>query len=122
MDNRYRKDAGDQGEVDALRHLQAAGLKLITRNYRCPGGELDLVMLDQQTLVFVEVRFRRNRNFGGALASINTRKQQRLLLAAQRFLQTHREYQKLRARFDVVSLEGDAGAPKLQWIKDAFCG
>lgn len=122
MDNRYRKDAGDQGEVDALRHLQAAGLKLITRNYRCPGGELDLVMLDQQTLVFVEVRFRRDRNFGGALASINTRKQQRLLLAAQRFLQTHREYQKLRARFDVVSLEGNAGASKLQWIKDAFCG
>ncbi len=122
MDNRYRKEAGDQSEADALRHLQAAGLKLITRNYRCPGGELDLVMLDQQTLVFVEVRFRRDRNFGGALASINTRKQQRLLLAAQRFLQTHREYQKLRARFDVVSLEGDAGAPKLQWIKDAFCG
>ena len=122
MDNRYRKEAGDQSEADALRHLQAAGLKLITRNYRCPGGELDLVMLDQQTLVFVEVRFRRDRNFGGALASINTRKQQRLLLAAQRFLQTHREYQKLRDRFDVVSLEGDAGAPKLQWIKDAFCG
>ena len=122
MDNRYRKEAGDQSEADALRHLQAAGLKLITRNYRCPGGELDLVMLDQQTLVFVEVRFRRDRNFGGALASINPRKQQRLLLAAQRFLQTHREYQKLRARFDVVSLEGDAGAPKLQWIKDAFCG
>ncbi len=122
MDNRYRKDAGYQGEANALRHLQAAGLKLITRNYRCPGGELDLVMLDQQTLVFVEVRFRRDRNFGGALASINTRKQQRLLLAAQRFLQTHREYQKLRARFDVVSLEGNAGAPKLQWIKDAFCG
>ena len=122
MDNRYRKEAGDQSEADALRHLQAAGLKLITRNYRCPGGELDLVMLDQQTLVFVEVRFRRDRNFGGALASINTRKQQRLLLAAQRFLQTHREYQKLRARFDVVSLEGNAGAPKLQWIKDAFCG
>ena len=122
MDNRSRKEAGDQSEADALRHLQAAGLKLITRNYRCPGGELDLVMLDQQTLVFVEVRFRRDRNFGGALASINTRKQQRLLLAAQRFLQTHREYQKLRARFDVVSLEGNAGAPKLQWIKDAFCG
>ena len=122
MDNRYRKDAGDQGEVDALRHLQAAGLKLITRNYRCPGGELDLVMLDQQTLVFVEVRFRRDRNFGGALASINTRKQQRLLLAAQRFLQTHREYQKLRARFDVVSLEGNVGQVSLQWIKDAFCG
>lgn len=122
MDNRYRKDAGDQGEADALRHLQASGLTLITRNYRCPGGELDLVMLDQQTLVFVEVRFRRDRHFGGALASINSRKQQRLLLAAQRFLQTHREYQKLRARFDVVSLEGNAGTPTLQWIKDAFCG
>jgi putative endonuclease len=120
MDNRYRKEAGDQGEATALQYLQAAGLKLIERNFRCPGGELDLVMLEQQTLVFVEVRFRRDQSFGGAAASVNQRKQQRLMVAAQRFLQSHREYQHYRARFDVISLETRDEAATLQWIKDAF--
>lgn len=119
-DTGYRKAAGDRGEADALKYLQTTGLKLIERNYRCTGGEIDLVMLEQQTLVFVEVRFRRDRSFGGAAASVNQRKQQRLLIAAQRFLQTHPQYQRHRARFDVVSLDDGDTAPTLQWIKDAF--
>ena len=69
MDKNYRKDAGDHSEDLALARLSAAGLKLLKRNHRCKGGEIDLVMLDGTTLVFVEVRFRRNRNFGGAAAS-----------------------------------------------------
>jgi putative endonuclease len=120
MDTRYRKDAGDRGEAQALEHLTKAGLTLVQRNYRCTGGEIDLIMLDQQTLVFIEVRFRQNQLFGGALASITSTKQQRIHLAAQRFLQTHREYRCLKARFDAVSLEGDAQVPKLSWIKNAF--
>ena len=124
MNTRYRKEAGDRGEAHALIHLQAAGLSLISRNYRCAGGEVDLIMLDQQLnqpiLVFVEVRFRQDQRFGGALASVTLTKQQRLHLAAQRFLQTHRQYQKLGARFDVVSLEGDTEDPTLSWIKNAF--
>ncbi|MGD9841899.1 MAG: YraN family protein [Steroidobacteraceae bacterium] len=120
MDNRYRKEAGDRGEINALRHLQMAGLQLIERNYRCRSGELDLIMLEQQTLVFVEVRYRQDRQFGGAAASVNQGKQRRLLLAAQRFLQAHPQYQRHAARFDVVSLEGDEPFTKLQWLKDAF--
>lgn len=120
MNSRYRKDAGDQAEEYALDHLQAAGLKLVTRNYRCAGGEIDLVMLDQKTLVFVEVRFRQNQRLGGALASVTDIKQQRVHRAAQRFLQTQRQYHSLPARFDVVSLEGDTQSPKLSWVKNAF--
>jgi putative endonuclease len=120
MDKQYRKEAGDQAEAAALNHLQSAGLKLIERNFRCQGGELDLVMLDGQTLVFVEVRYRADRRFGGAAASVGMNKQQRLMIAAQRFLQTHPQYQRHRARFDVVSLELDNGATTLQWLKDAF--
>jgi putative endonuclease len=118
MDNRYRKEAGDQGEVEALNFLQDAGLKLVARNYRCKGGELDLVMLEQQTLVFVEVRFRADRRFGGAAASVGQSKQRRLLIAAHRFLQEHPQYQRHHARFDVISLEGNH--EPLQWLKDAF--
>jgi putative endonuclease len=125
MDKNYRKDAGDHSEDLALARLSAAGLKLLKRNHRCKGGEIDLVMLDGTTLVFVEVRFRRNRNFGGAAASVTQAKQQRLLIAARHLLQTSRELQRYRARFDLVAIDADehrpdAVQPTLEWIKDAF--
>ncbi len=120
MDKRYRKDAGDRGEELALQHLQAAGLKLLQRNYRCNGGEIDLVMSDARVLVLVEVRFRSDRSFGGAAASVDRIKQQRLLRAAQHLLQTHSTYQRYRARFDLVAIDGSVEHPEINWIKDAF--
>lgn len=120
MDKSYRKEAGDLGEDLALRHLQTAGLKLLQRNFRCAGGEIDLVMSDGRTLVLVEVRFRRDRSFGGAAASVNAGKRQRLLRAAQRLLQTHPAYRQQRARFDLIAIDGNGAALKLEWIKDAF--
>ncbi len=120
MERHYRKEAGDRGEALALRHLEAAGLKLLQRNYRCNSGEIDLIMRDGAVLVLVEVRYRRDSRFGGAAASVGTHKQQRLLRAAQHLLQTHRTYRQQRARFDLVAIEGDNNNPQLNWIKDAF--
>ena len=59
--------AGQAAETQALKYLQGQGLQLLTRNWRCKGGELDLVMLDADTVVFVEVRYRLHADFGGAL-------------------------------------------------------
>ncbi len=120
MDKRYRKDAGDLGEQLALAHLQTAGLKLLLRNYRCTGGEIDLVMSEGRTLVLVEVRLRSDRSFGGAAASVDAHKQQRLIRAAQHLLQTHPQYRQLRARFDLVAIDGSDAARQVDWIKDAF--
>jgi putative endonuclease len=120
MDNHYRKDAGDRGEALALQHLQAAGLKLLQRNYRCKGGEIDLVMSDARTLVLVEVRFRNDRSFGGAAASVDSVKQQRLVRAAHHLLQTHAAYRHYRARFDLVAIDGGDTRAEINWIKDAF--
>lgn len=120
MDSHYRKDAGDRGEALALQHLEAAGLKLLRRNYRCNGGEIDLVMKEAHTLVLVEVRFRSARNFGGAAASVDRVKQQRLLRAAQHLLQTHGEFRHCRARFDLVAIDGSGADAHISWIKDAF--
>lgn len=120
MDTHYRKDAGDRGESLALQYLETAGLKLLQRNYRCKGGEIDLVMSDAQTLVLIEVRFRSERSFGGAAASVNKTKQQRLLRAAQHLLQTHAAYRRYRARFDLVAIDGSGARPEIDWIKDAF--
>lgn len=92
------------------------GLSLVARNHRCRGGEVDLVMQHQDTLVFVEVRLRRHSGFGGPLASVDRRKQQKLALAAQHYLQRHPWGGP--CRFDVVGLGADPHNP--QWIQNAF--
>lgn len=112
------KQAGDAAEEQALAHLVASGLKLLARNYRTPGrggGEIDLVMRDPGgTLVFVEVRQRGSRAFGGAAASVSHFKQRRIIFAARHYLM--RLAQQPPCRFDVVSVE--AGA--IEWLRGAF--
>lgn len=107
---------GRDGEDRAAQHLQRAGLKLLGRNVRYRGGELDLVMQEQDALVFVEVRVRNNTRYGSGADSVTVRKQQRLILAAQLYLQQHPEHQRRACRFDVVSITGT----DLQWLKNAF--
>ncbi len=112
---RDRQTLGQQGEDIALKALRKAGLKLRQRNYRCKGGEIDLIMEEGDTLVFVEVRYRKNTQFGGAAASVTASKQRRLILAAQHYLQT--QGIEPACRFDVVAIDGNQ-AP--DWIRHAF--
>ena len=116
-----RQTAGREAEAFALQHLLQQGLQLIIRNWSCKRGELDLVMLDSDTVVFVEVRYRRHAGWGGALESVDVRKQEKLTLAAQWFLQTEVKWSNAPCRFDVVAINGDPGnAPALSWIRNAF--
>jgi putative endonuclease len=115
-----RQVIGQHAERLAENHLQKNGLRLLLRNYRCRSGEIDLIMADRDTLVFVEVRYRKDQNFGGALASVDRRKQQRLLLAAQHYLQQSNSVSRP-CRFDVVAITpGGDGQNKLQWITNAI--
>jgi putative endonuclease len=113
---------GRRGEDAAASHLESHGLQLLERNYRCRGGEIDLVMLEGNTLVLVEVRLRTSSGFGGAAASVGQRKQRRFMLAARHLMMTRPAYRKLQARFDVVALEAGAqpGETRVDWIRDAF--
>lgn len=121
MPGNTRQNAGREAETRALQHLQQQGLQLIAQNWLCKRGELDLVMLDGDTVVFVEVRYRRHSAWGGALESVDFRKQQKLVLAAQLFLQSETQWADAACRFDVVAIEGDPrGGPPLSWIKHAF--
>lgn len=106
--------SGAAGEDKALQHLEARGLTLVQRNFRCKGGEIDLIMRERTTLVFVEVRKRSDARFGGAAASVTSHKQARLVLAAQYFLQRYREPPA--CRFDVVAID----AERIDWLVDAF--
>jgi putative endonuclease len=113
----WRKHRGDEGEQVALSLLLQHGLRLVSRNFRCKVGEIDLIMQEQQTLVFVEVRVRHNTQFGSAADSITQRKQQRVIRAAQVYLQMHPQWANAPCRFDTVSINGQH-AP--DWCRDAF--
>lgn len=113
---------GSAAEDAALRYLETQGCALIERNYRCRLGELDLVMRDGESLVFVEVRARASEAFGGAAASIGFGKRRRLAAAARHFLMTHPRAAALPARFDVVVIAGRNGDDRPHWIRAAFDG
>ena len=112
--------SGARAEDAALKHLQRLGLKLIARNYRCKVGELDLIMEDEQHLVFIEVRLRNNPHFGDGGDSITSAKQQKLARAAGVFLMRHAQFQDRPCRFDVVSVSKRNYRTICRWIPDAF--
>ena len=107
---------GQTAESHAERYLVSQGLKRIARNWRCRFGEIDLIMRDGDTLVFVEVRMRSHADFGGAAASVDAGKQRKLLAAAKLYLSALPNMPK--CRFDVIALSDQRAAP--QWIKSAF--
>lgn len=109
---------GQIAEEQALNFLQRRGLRLIERNYRCRYGEIDLVMEEGRTIVFVEVRFRRDPRFGGALESVDRRKQAKLLASAAQFLKDKKLDRP--ARFDVAAMAPEPGGIAVDWVKDAF--
>ena len=106
---------GENSEEQAHSFLLKQGLKPVCRNFRCKQGELDLVMLDQQTLVIIEVRFRKSDKFGSAVESITPKKQSRIIAATQVYLATRKTDQAI--RFDVIAISGN---DQINWIKNAF--
>lgn len=113
---------GSEAEDFACKYLQNQGLTLIERNFSSRRGELDLVMLETKQLVFIEVRYRKSNVYGSALESVNQKKINKLLTAAQFFLLKHTEYNQYAARFDVIGLSGSLDNPQIDWIKNAFNG
>lgn len=112
------KTLGDSAEDLALHYLQQQGLRLLQRNFRSRYGEIDLIMRDSNTLVFIEVRLRKNNAFGGAAASITTAKQQKIILTAHYYLQQHGNQA---CRFDAILIQPNPNkTPDIEWIRQAF--
>ncbi|MFC0228189.1 YraN family protein [Serratia aquatilis] len=104
-------------EIRARHYLEHAGLTFIAANVAVRGGELDLIMRDGQTWVFVEVRYRRSAAFGDAASSVTYRKQQRLLHTAAVWLAGRgASFDTSSCRFDVLAITGN----QLEWIPNAF--
>jgi putative endonuclease len=111
-----KNNAGLEAEKIAATFLTNHGLKLLIQNYHCKYGEIDLIMKEAETLVFIEVRLRSNSQFGNAAASITPQKQQKLILTAQHYLQQHGDYQ---CRFDAILMD-KADVRHIEWVRNAF--
>lgn len=112
--------AGEAAEIQAAAFLKKQGLRILARNFRCKGGELDIVALEGDTLVFAEVRLRSHAEYGGAAASLGPSKQRRVRLAAQVWLKSPlaRPYRTHPKRFDALLFEQITHTP--EWIRNAF--
>ena len=126
---------GEDAEAACSHYLKSRGLKLVNRNFSCRFGEIDIIMLDNNILVFVEVRFRKNNNFGGGLESITTEKQRKLRRTAELYLQQNRQYENarianrlLRRVRDFAEVKGDGlinaeiAAGAMDMLKVDACG
>ncbi|WP_408609556.1 YraN family protein [Candidatus Nitrosacidococcus tergens] len=111
---------GIQAEQLACDYLLAYGLSLIQRNYRCPYGEIDLIMEDRDSLIFIEVRYRTHNSFGSALESITTIKQHKIITTAQHYLHKMERIDKP-CRFDAIGITPKQGGnSRIIWLVNAF--
>lgn len=111
---------GEAFEKRARRELERAGLTLLAANYTTRHGEIDLVMRDGGSIVFVEVRYRVRAGQGSAMASVTAGKQAKLIRAASLWLAAHPRQAQLPCRFDVVSYDGPAEGTRMAWERGAF--
>ena len=120
MNDSLRK--GLRFEKEAGSYLEQRGLELLQSNYRCRFGEIDLIMLDGDSVCFIEVRFRGSDRFGGASASITPAKQRRIVKAALCYLTLNRSLANRAPRFDALLIERRQGGEELEfdWIQNAF--
>ena len=119
----FRQILGKRGEAEAERVLKKDGYRIVERNYRCRYGEIDLIAIDGETLVFIEVKTRSNKEFGSPAEAVDLRKQGRIVRASMDYLTQVWRGSEPRARYDVVSIEaatGEGGPFKTEIIKDAF--
>tara|TARA_R100000005_G_scaffold96472_1_gene83671 strand:- start:4452 stop:4811 length:360 start_codon:yes stop_codon:yes gene_type:complete len=116
------QNQGDRYEELAASWLLAQGWQILQRNFRCKLGEIDIIALHHGQLVFVEVRARSNPRFSSAAASVDRRKQQKLLRAARFFLQCSTRWQNMPCRFDVLAFDPRQSDPEPapRWIRSAF--
>lgn len=115
-----REQRGNRAEQLARRYLEQQGLRFEQANFRCRRGEIDLIMRDKDTLVFVEVRYRNNSRYGSAAETVDRHKQKKLITTALFYLQSKPQLTRLASRFDVIAITGDSDSPHIDWHPNAI--
>lgn len=116
---RTNRKKGKWGEIQALHFLKKKGFHILEQNFRAERGEIDLIALDGETLVFVEVKFSSQRRYGPPELRVDKRKQRQLAKIAQAYLETH-PVQFQECRFDVVAIESSQNQTRISHFQDAF--
>lgn len=120
MPTQSPRHIGQAAELTALHFLKRKGLQIVTRNYHCRYGEIDLIMRDGEDIVFIEVRSRCRSDYGTAAETVNDRKKRKLIKTATHFLQKNGLLYKVSSRFDIVAIHQTEQQMKLDWIVNAF--
>lgn len=117
----HRQAVGRRGEVAARAFLERRGVRILVENFVCAAGEIDLVGRDGDTLIFIEVKTRTSAAFGPPHLAVHRQKQHQIVRAAQWYLAEQRTPE-VACRFDVlaVTIPEDGGAPRIEWVQDAF--
>ena len=114
------KEKGDFAENIAVTFLKNHGLKLLDRNIHCRFGEIDIIALDGDCLVFVEVRYRQDNAIATAIETVDRHKRKKIIHTSQYYLNQQKDYQHYQYRYDVIAMAGELDKPKIDWIKNAF--
>lgn len=121
MNKLNKRQLGSEWEQKAAEYLTQNGCSIITANYRCRLGEIDIIMQDGEYLCFVEVKYRKSGRYGSAIEAVDYSKQQRIRRAAANYLMTERHTQDIACRFDVLGFDTDElGNVNISYIKNAF--
>ena len=120
MEKQNNRKIGDVYEVLVIAYLEEKGYKIIEHNFRCHVGEIDIIALYQEYIVFIEVKYRKNMNHGNPLEAVTTKKQKVISKCASYYLLIHPKYQNIGVRFDVVGVHKGEIAPQLTHIENAF--
>jgi len=111
---------GQVAEFKAEKYLIKKGLKLLARNYQTKAGEIDLIMLDKDQLVFIEVRYKQNDAWASSVESVTIQKQRKIIKAAKYYLQKHEGLSRKACRFDVIAMSGELESAQIEWFQHAF--
>lgn len=117
---RNTTDIGSDIENRCLQFLLNQSLKKLAKNYHSKMGEIDLIMKDTNTVVFIEVRYRKQKHFGSPEETVNYPKRRKIILTAQSYLQKHQQLQKYNCRFDILGVSTYNGQLEFNWLKNAF--
>lgn len=112
--------SGKQAEDIAAHYLNEQKVKLVARNFHSRFGEIDLIGIEQEILLFIEVRYRKNETYLAAVETIDQRKCKKIIVTSQYYLNKHRNYRNCLCRYDVITITGELNQPVIEWIKNAF--
>ena len=120
MNIKTTKQSGKLAEELAANYLSEHKVKLISRNFHSRFGEIDLIGLDKEILLFIEVRYRKDEHYLAAVETIDQHKCKRIVITSEYYLNKHKKYQSYYCRYDVITITGALDEPVIEWIKNAF--